>query len=288
MPLLNNLRIQILPTIHDLAHARRHQFAAFIASEALLVVWDDEAMHLVERAKMIENELMQLVWQAEIGPETQSSTDEKTDVVVGVNELGEDTESGELASEKRPVHMLQTVIIVLSMALVIAALGAGYRNMVFSYLMDRNYIHFVFALLTPMQIFFLPFFCQVIINSIAQMIGPVSQLHVNSKFYSAIAPRRLTTPTLPHVTIQCPVYKEGLRGVIMPTIRSLRQAISTYEMQGGSANIWLNDDGLQLLDPAQQQERIHFYADNNVGWTARPAAGDKGFTRRESSRRHPT
>ena len=64
VPLMNGLRVQILPTINDLPKARKNQFAAFIASEALLVVWDDDASHLVQRASTIESELMSLVWMA--------------------------------------------------------------------------------------------------------------------------------------------------------------------------------------------------------------------------------
>jgi hypothetical protein len=64
VPLMNGLRVQILPTIDDLPRARKHQFAAFVASEGLLVVWDDDALHLVQRAKAIESELMELVWKA--------------------------------------------------------------------------------------------------------------------------------------------------------------------------------------------------------------------------------
>ena len=78
------------------------------------------------------------------------------------------------------------------------------------------------------------------------------------------------TPTLPHVTIQCPVYKEGLDAVIAPTVRSIKAAISTYELQGGSANMFINDDGLQLLPETERDARIDFYADNSLGWTARP------------------
>ena len=55
VPLLNGLRIQILPTFEDLYHAKRHQYAAFIASDSLLVVWDDEPTHLLQRAKMVAN-----------------------------------------------------------------------------------------------------------------------------------------------------------------------------------------------------------------------------------------
>ena len=55
--------------------------------------------------------------------------------------------------------------------------------------------------------------------------------------------------TLPHVTIQCPVYKEGLWAVIDPTVKSIKAAMSTYEMQGGTCNIFINDDGMQLIPP---------------------------------------
>ena len=45
--------------------------------------------------------------------------------------------------------------------------------------------------------------------------------------------------------LQMPVYKESLRGVIMPTVNSLKTAISRYELCGGTASIFVNDDGLQ-------------------------------------------
>ena len=93
-------------------------------------------------------------------------------------------------------------------------------------------------------------------------------------------PVRLTSLTLPHVTIQCPVYKEGLQSVIEPTVRSIKAAITTYELQGGSANILVNDDGLQLISEEDRRTRIDFYADNEIGWTARPKHGENGFLRR--------
>ena len=105
-------------------------------------------------------------------------------------------------------------------------------------------------------------------------------MQLNSKFYSALCPPRLRRDRLPHVTIQCPVYKEGLAGVIVPTVRSIKQAMSTYELQGGSANMFINDDGLQLISEEDRQARIDFYADNNIGWTARPKHGSEGFQRR--------
>jgi hypothetical protein len=65
-------------------------------------------------------------------------------------------------------------------------------------------------------------------------------------------PRRLEK-NLPHITIQCPVYKEGLSSVIAPTVKSIKQAMSTYELQGGSANMLINDDGLQIINEEERQ-----------------------------------
>jgi hypothetical protein len=78
------------------------------------------------------------------------------------------------------------------------------------------------------------------------------------------------------------VYKEGLSSVIAPTIKSVKQAISTYELQGGSANMFINDDGLQLVSDEEREQRIEFYADHSIGWVARPKhdPNGTGFLRR--------
>ena len=77
------------------------------------------------------------------------------------------------------------------------------------------------------------------------------------------------------------MYKEGLKAVIEPTVKSIKQAISTYELQGGTANVFINDDGLQLMkNKKDRDERIEFYADHNIGWVARPGHNDNGFIRK--------
>jgi hypothetical protein len=102
----------------------------------------------------------------------------------------------------------------------------------------------------------------------------------NSKYFSAKCSPRLQNRALPHITVQCPVYKEGLTSVIAPTVKSIKQAISTYELQGGSANMLINDDGLQIIGDEERRARIDFYADHSIGWTARPKHGSEGFLRR--------
>jgi len=135
----------------------------------------------------------------------------------------------------------------------------------------------------------LQFFFQALVGNVFQIIGPTSQMNKNSKFYSGVAPTRLnrdSRASLPHVTIQMPVYKEGLVTVIQPTIRSVKTAISTYEMQGGTANIFVNDDGMQLISDDAACARQDFYDEHNIGWVARPkhnpkpAEGEQVFLRR--------
>jgi hypothetical protein len=47
-------------------------------------------------------------------------------------------------------------------------------------------------------------------------VGPIAQYHQNSKYYSARPPRsnKQVDNDLPHITIQMPVYKEGLEAVL--------------------------------------------------------------------------
>ncbi|KAK4445344.1 glycosyltransferase family 2 protein [Podospora aff. communis PSN243] len=274
VPLMNGLRVQILPTIEDLPRARKHQFAAFVASEGLLIVWDDDALNLVQRAKAIESELMELVWKAG----KNEDEDEKKGPTAAEAEV--DEESGELKPEKRPVHLLNTYLVSMTLILVTVSLGGAFRQLAIETSVDGNYTRLALVALFPIQIFFTLFFAQVIVGCLAQIFGPIRQLSTNSKFYSARCSPRLQTATLPHVTVQCPVYKEGLQAVIAPTVKSIKQAMSTYELQGGSANMFINDDGLQLISEEDRLARIEFYADHSIGWVARPKHGEEGFLRR--------
>lgn len=276
MPLLNGLRIQILPGFSDLARARKQQCAAFIASEGLLVVWDDDAMHIITRAAGIEDELMRLVWRT-AAPE-EEATNEKGALVTEIPVI--DAETGEIKPQKRPLHLQNAVLVSLTLSGITLSLGAALRQIAVETQTDSTLLRVSLVSLFPVQIFFTLFFCHVIWGSLAQCCGPIRQLETNSKYYSAKKLARLQCPILPHVTIQCPVYKEGLAGVIAPTIKSVKAAMTTYELQGGSANLFVNDDGLQLLSSEDRQARIEFYSEHGIGWVARPRHGDNGFARR--------
>ena len=115
------------------------------------------------------------------------------------------------------------------------------------------------------------FFCLQLIQNVTMTVGPIVQYHQNSKYYSARPPRpnKQVDNDLPHITIQMPVYKEGLDAVLCalfilnysllssnyftflvfsaPSIASLKRAMQTYARQGGTSNIFINDDGLRVI-----------------------------------------
>ncbi|THX03796.1 hypothetical protein D6D13_07479 [Aureobasidium pullulans] len=286
IPLKSGLRLQVLPDISYLPRCAKHQFAAFIADRGILVVWDDEPRHLIKRAEDIEKALMKMIWPQEGEEEEEVSEKEKT-AEVNIDEIGMDSEEAGAYEKPRRIVLTQAICNALTLCLMITVIGLGWRQVAFEIATDGNYIRMAFLLCLLPQFWVSLFFFQAVIGNIWQLFGPISQLSSNTKFYSGIPPKRLNADytTLPHITIQCPVYKEGLIGVIEPTVHSIKAAISTYEMQGGTANIFVNDDGMQLISEEEARARQDFYDEHNIGWVARPRHDPKGehgdpFTRR--------
>ena len=269
VPLPGGLRLQVLPDISFLPGCQKHQFAAFIEDRGILIVWADNPRQLLDRAAGIEKSLMQVTWDNPF-----SQINEKKDDLVHVNEVESESESNleHNSFGKRQLMMTMPVTGAITLLLTFGALGGGWRELAFQTAVDGNYVRFVLVLVAIPQIWLALFFFQAFVGDVFQICGPVSQMAQNSKFYSGLPPTRLRRDAgpLPHVTIQLPVYKEGLSAVVEPTVESLKAAISTYEMQGGTANIFVNDDGMQLISPEDAQARREFYDEHNIGWVSRP------------------
>lgn len=151
VPLKNGLRIQILPTMDDLGRARKHQFAAFVASAGLLVVWDDDAMNLIPRARAIEKELMELVWNIGQPGDTDRDNDEKKGPLVTAYEINEETG---MYTEHRPTNLSNAVNVGLTLFLVAIMLGLGFRAVIVEIMIDNSFIRVAFVAMAPVQIFF--------------------------------------------------------------------------------------------------------------------------------------
>ncbi|CAJ2503294.1 Uu.00g106880.m01.CDS01 [Anthostomella pinea] len=278
IPLANGLRLQVLPSMRELPTCQKHHFAAFIQDLQIMVVWDDEPKAALARADIIEQMLMKTIWGTGDGDEDDEEQAEKGEksqgVEVGVSPV--DLEAA-LQAEERRVKLTSPITVSLTFALAISCLGLGFRALAYEVATDQQYARIALAAFSPIQLWVGFFFFQTIICNLFEILGPISCVRKNSKNYSGKAPRRLQREyhTLPHVTIQMPVYKEGLRAVIIPTVQSLKQCISTYEMQGGSANIFVNDDGMQLISEEEAETRREYYDENNIGWVSRPGHNPK-------------
>lgn len=274
VPLKGGLRLQVLPDMSYLPRCQKHHFAAFIADRGILVVWDDEPRHLLDRAQKIEQSLMEMIWDKDTGADDEKK--EPGEVVVNEVDSEDDVELGYVAPP-RPIVMWMPIISACTLCLAITAIGSGWEKVAREIFVDGSYIRIAFVLVIIPQIWLALFFFQALCGSVFQVIGPISQVASNSKFYSGVRMKRLRRDAgpLPHMTIQLPVYKEGLQAVIEPTVRSLKAAISTYEMQGGTANIFVNDDGMQLISEEDARARQDFYDEHNIGWVARPKHNPK-------------
>ncbi|EZF73045.1 hypothetical protein H105_04976, partial [Trichophyton soudanense CBS 452.61] len=173
----------------------------------------------------------------------------------------------------------------LGMCLIVVLLvGFGISNLMLQSLVDGSWLRFTLVASLPIFMLFSVFFVIVIFSDIFQAIGPIKTLKTNSRFYSPVRPDLSQAYALgfkpPRITIQLPVYTESLTGVIIPTVTSLKAAISYYESHGGTATIFVNDDGLAYLTEEQREERISFYHDNNIGWVSRPKNNQDGYIRK--------
>ncbi|EIM84964.1 uncharacterized protein STEHIDRAFT_140454 [Stereum hirsutum FP-91666 SS1] len=194
-----------------------------------------------------------------------------------------DPEKGAL-SNTRPMRLFAPFYGGLACALSIFFIGSGLSVLLQEWRLDDNFNRFALMATAPFLFCVSLFFSLQVITNVSYVLGPVAQYHENSRYYSAVKPsaNKDIDSHLPHITIELPVYKESLDSTISPSVQSLKKAMQTYARQGGTSTIFVHDDGLQLISEEDRQERIAFYADNNIGWVARPKHDDSegGFKRR--------
>ncbi|KAJ6577934.1 glycosyl transferase family group 2-domain-containing protein [Mycena capillaripes] len=193
-----------------------------------------------------------------------------------------DPEKGGQERKERKLVLLGPLYAGCGAALAAYFVFSGISVLLEEYALDGDPTRFALIATLPVIFCVSIFFCLQLVGNVSLIIGPVAQYHENSAYYSAIKP--LPNPAvdnnLPHITIQCPVYKESLHEVIAPSVLSVKKAMQTYARQGGTSAIFICDDGMQLISEEDRKERMAFYANHNIGWTARPGHGKDGFFRK--------
>lgn len=235
----------------------------------------DSEIQRLRKSRALSTQLLPYLSQ---GALDDKAVVEKLNIIqtaVEKEELGDkifDPEKEGQEAPKRKFLINHALIVGGAIALTFVVEMACIAQMIREMKLDGDMTRFALVATVPLFATFSLFFMIVIFGSLWQIFGPLSTLKENSKFYSAVAPKpgRYPDLELPHITIQMPVYKEGLTGVIMPTITSVMAAVRYYEAQGGTASIFVNDDGMQLVGKDLADARKAYYELNNIGWCSRP------------------
>jgi hypothetical protein len=308
----NGAQIQIFDSMADIAstiNIKKFQYAALVRQEQVLLVWHDDLGAILSQAMDVESRILALVWGTTKSPfggwdsqvhssanstmggstmDLQSEVKGK-EVDVDVVEVDGDLERLEAAASNeslaRPLIFTSSIFVGLAVVLLISLVcGLGGRAIILQTMTDHFWPRLALVLTMPLWCALGLFFVIVLFGNIFEVIGPITGVKSNSRFHSAIKPNlalaRAQGFQPPPITIQMPIYTESLEGVVKPTVASLQAAISFYESRGGSARIFMNDDGMAIRSEADNAKFHEFYINNNIGWVSRPKHNHEGFVRR--------
>ncbi|KAF9532825.1 glycosyl transferase family group 2-domain-containing protein [Crepidotus variabilis] len=182
-----------------------------------------------------------------------------------------DAEKGRKKKERKLV-LIGPIYAGIGAAIAAFFASSGVSVLLQEFALDGDLTRFALVVTLPVIYCVSIFFCLQLIGNVCLVFGPVAQYHENSMYYSAQKPEPNpdVDQNLPHITIQMPVYKESLELTIAPSVYSVKKAMQTYARQGGTSAIFICDDGMQVLNEEDRNARIAFYANHNIGWTARP------------------
>lgn len=151
----SGLRLQVIPDFAALPYCQRAQSAAFIASNQLLVVWQDDPKALVDRAEIIINSLMRMTCGDEFGTLDDDELDEITGKTAwtDIAEYHDVVEPGKgSAEDHRELKLWQSLYTGISIILLIICVGCGFREIAVQHVLEPRWLRFLFILVTPAQI----------------------------------------------------------------------------------------------------------------------------------------
>lgn len=156
VPMPSGLRIQVLKTMSDLQRCHLHQFAAFLEDLMILVVWDDDAEHLLQRAEDLEANFVEMTWGE--GVEASEVDDEDDKEEASRNECANDSdprqlEAGTTKEDRRPVRLENAAIVAFTLCLAIVCISLGWKALAVECMVDGTYTRLVLAAFGPMQFF---------------------------------------------------------------------------------------------------------------------------------------
>ncbi|CZS85709.1 unnamed protein product [Fusarium graminearum] len=256
-------RIPIVATLNDIHDSLVHLTSAcIVVQERCVLIWSHEARTVLNVAHNVEKQMLGFI----VGPNmpqgllaqteehsvenyhtpVRGAIDENNEVyqaAIKVEEGGDD-DDGDIEGKalKRPTLLIHSFRIGIVMILVILTQSI---QLIRQWSWDGDYKRFALAAVIPPLMILSLFFFIVVVSSVFQLLLPAGICLKNSKFHSAIKPnpKRYKDYQLPHITVQMPVYKE--------------------------ASVYINDDGMQCIQPELAAARKQYYRENGIGYCAR-------------------
>jgi hypothetical protein len=144
--IMEGLRVQILEDISQLPRCSKAQFAAFIADQGLLIVWDDQPDKIISRVERLEAALIRKIWGSSFDEGEDDPLIKKSSQRTQALPLNE--EDLELSAEEPPRRtvMIQSWLTAATLAVTVAALGAGWRQIAIEIAVDGRILRLLFLL----------------------------------------------------------------------------------------------------------------------------------------------
>jgi hypothetical protein len=138
----SGMRLQVIPNLEALPYCAKHQSAAFIASQQILIVWEDDPKKLLDRVNHIQDTLMKMIWE-NCGA---MGLDEKNESYISAAPAAGEESGGEEEVEEKPRRpvLIQATVTACTIVLVMFALGSGWRHIVIELVVDKNWVRMVF------------------------------------------------------------------------------------------------------------------------------------------------
>lgn len=170
--------------------------------------------------------------------------------------------------KKRPIIHDGTYYTAVYMGLLLFVIGYWFYESIKMSQKDGYWFRCAWFALAPLFIGMAMFPFRIAIYNTLALFGSWRNVKRNSRYHSYFAPPK--PEFLPPVCVQMPVYKEDFDETIAPSLDNIELAMDYYRSQGGQAFMFVNDDGLQLLDEEKRNERLKFYNEHHIAYIARP------------------
>jgi hypothetical protein len=154
VPLSDGLRLQVIPDISFLSRCQKHHFAAFIQDPGMLVVWDDDPEHIIDRAEQIEQHLVGMIWRSEGMKDDSAFTSTTPTININAMETSKDglEPNRQFCDQPRRVLLFQPILMAITGILVILTIGVGWRKIAIELKVDHSYMRCLLIVVVPLQI----------------------------------------------------------------------------------------------------------------------------------------